>query len=638
MSKGQFRIFCVLATVLSAPVSWAALEIVGAPTLTMDPNGVAPLSGLIEVATNIPSEATLEVTDGIDSWRVRFPDSLLAHSLPLLGLKPDSAYDVNLILSAPGETSVISPLLATTDPLPADFPAITVLASDPIRMEPGFTLTDCLRRDAGDARTSYTIAVDARGELVWYLTRCLRQGIQQLPNGNIIHKVGNTITETDMLGADVKAVPTAYPGDPGTTLHHDLHLTPYGTYLSLSRTGVMIDNFPTSDSDPTAPTATTLVRDEPVVEFAADGSLLNEWLLTEIIDPTRIGYNSLVASPQGVDWAHCNAVVYDPQDDSLVVSARHQDAVFKFSRATGELKWILASPSNWGPAWQPYLLQPVGAPFEWSWHQHAPMYTAAGTIVMFDNGTVRASPFDGSEITQAIDNWSRAVEYEIDETNMEVRQVWEYGKNIAVQLMVTFQGDADWMPTTDNTLLTYSAVIYAGGVVSADLGLGTLHARIVEADHGTPAREVFDLQLHDPDGARITVYRSERIPSLYGSDVVVETIDPVLAAPGMVLDGLRVDQTASGEVVLTWGSSCITSDTDYEIYEGQLGDFTSHAPAFCSTGGATTKTFAPFAGDWYYLVVPTNGVEEGSYGAESGGTERPQGTSVCLGQAFGVCP
>ena len=35
-------------------------------------------------------------------------------------------------------------------------------------------------------------------------------------------------------------------------------------------------------------------------------------------------------------------------------------------------------------------------------------------------------------------------------------------------------------------------------------------------------------------------------------------------------------------------------------YEGVLGDFTSHVPALCSTGGATTATFAPAAGDRYY--------------------------------------
>ena len=48
MSKGQFRSLCVLALILGAPATWAALEITAGPTLTMDPYGVTPLSGLVE--------------------------------------------------------------------------------------------------------------------------------------------------------------------------------------------------------------------------------------------------------------------------------------------------------------------------------------------------------------------------------------------------------------------------------------------------------------------------------------------------------------------------------------------------------------------------------------------------------------
>jgi len=73
MNKGWFRVLCVLGLILGAPATWAALQITAGPTLTMDPYGVTPLSGLVEVTTNIPSQATLEITDGIDSWRVRLP-------------------------------------------------------------------------------------------------------------------------------------------------------------------------------------------------------------------------------------------------------------------------------------------------------------------------------------------------------------------------------------------------------------------------------------------------------------------------------------------------------------------------------------------------------------------------------------
>lgn len=72
------------------------------------------------------------------------------------------------------------------------------------------------------------------------------------------------------------------------------------------------------------------------------------------------------------------------------------------------------------------------------------------------------------------------------------------------------------------------------------------------------------------------------------------------------------------------------------IYEGILGDFASHESRFCSTGGATTETFAPLAGDAYYL--PLNATREGSYGTDSDGAERPQGLDACSPQQFAACP
>jgi hypothetical protein len=45
----------------------------------------------------------------------------------------------------------------------------------------------------------------------------------------------------------------------------------------------------------------------------------------------------------------------------------------------------------------------------------------------------------------------------------------------------------------------------------------------------------------------------------------------------------------------------------------------------------------PAAGNRYYLVVPTNGVVEGSYGLTSEGDERLQGSSACMPQSIASC-
>jgi hypothetical protein len=101
---------------------------------------------------------------------------------------------------------------------------------------------------------------------------------------------------------------------------------------------------------------------------------------------------------------------------------------------------------------------------------------------------------------------------------------------------------------------------------------------------------------------------------------------------------LTISLETSGDVTLSWGTSCLTSDTDYEIYEGTAGLYTTHVPLFCTTSGATNLTFTPSGTDTYYLVVPRTATREGSYGLDSTGTERPPGASVCQTQAVGICP
>ena len=108
------------------------------------------------------------------------------------------------------------------------------------------------------------------------------------------------------------------------------------------------------------------------------------------------------------------------------------------------------------------------------------------------------------------------------------------------------------------------------------------------------------------------------------------------AAPGGRINGLTVNKSG-GNVNLSWFRSCSTADTNYEVYEGSVGSWASHVPVTCATGG-TTSSFAPAAGNRYYLIVPTNGASEGSYGKSSAGVERPASSSACVAQSIGSCP
>ena len=129
---------------------------------------------------------------------------------------------------------------------------------------------------------------------------------------------------------------------------------------------------------------------------------------------------------------------------------------------------------------------------------------------------------------------------------------------------------------------------------------------------------------------------------------VVESCDECVAPAGAVPVGgdlpgtpLLLSKTQTEEIWLAWTASCVTSDSDYAVYEGLLGDFTSHVPvvdSFCTTAGMLTVTIAPTGGNRYYIVVPQGDVREGSYGVDSGRVPRPQSLSACRPQLVEICP
>ena len=112
-----------------------------------------------------------------------------------------------------------------------------------------------------------------------------------------------------------------------------------------------------------------------------------------------------------------------------------------------QIKWILGSHDNWEPKYQPYLLTPIGAHFEWPWSQHhATLYEpdAPGSntidILLFDNGLYRS--FDQATAYPAADSYSMVVHYRINQAAMTVEEVWEYGKEKGSALFSNAMGSA----------------------------------------------------------------------------------------------------------------------------------------------------------------------------------------------------
>jgi hypothetical protein len=94
----------------------------------------------------------------------------------------------------------------------------------------------------------------------------------------------------------------------------------------------------------------------------------------------------------------------------------------------------------------------------------------------------------------------------------------------------------------------------------------------------------------------------------------------------MIPPTIQVDKSTltAGDVTISWEDSCSVGATDVRIYEGTLGNSTSHAGLACTDVGADkTEEVSPSVGSTYYLVVPVDAMNEGSYGFGEEGLDRP---------------
>jgi hypothetical protein len=309
------------------------------------------------------------------------------------------------------------------------------------------------------------------------------------------------------------------------TFHHEIQQMPSGNLLVLSTEMRRIEDYPADPSKPAGGAAPANVIGDIVVEFARDGSIVQQWKLLDMLDVYRVGYDShtpiwniwaYTEVKEGTkDWAHGNSLFYDDSDDSIILSFRHLDAVVKFSRKTGELLWILGTHDGWKDRWKPYLLNPQGD-LEWQYHEHAARMTPQGTLLLFDNGNYRAWP--PGEKQKAKDSYSRVVEYAIDAEAKTVRELWKYGGPGGEIFFSPFISEADLLPQTGNVLVTDGGRVRdKQGNMSDDIQKGHHWARIAEVTHTTPPEKVFEIVVDDPDkdsGIGWAVYRSERLASL----------------------------------------------------------------------------------------------------------------------------
>ncbi len=443
----------------------SGFRFVGAPALRANPS--AGLSTWVDA--ELSREGWLEVRVEVDGreWSVGAeapPRSSTDPSQLVLGLRPDR--DVVLTVvghAADGALTDAVTLTTHTDPLPESMARRIVVEAEPSRMEPGVTLLP---------ENEYLVMLDADGVPCWYVDAVGATQVADRYSGDRIGVLGsrNRFDLLEPSGAlstrwftkqfEGPELPQAHETS-ATALHHDVIELPNGHFLALSIDAELRNEYPTREDQPGS-LAAAHVASEVVVELLPDGTKIDRWALGALLDPQRIGYDSVYGDyweewqfyRRGLfthDALHANSLDYDPSTDTILVSLRHQDALVALGRRSGEIEWIAAPPVNWASPWSDLVLTPPADRASWFYHQHNATFTDRGTVLLFDNGNRRASAYERPAPPSEVE--SRALELAVDPVGRSWSVVWEWSPGTGD--FAGSLGGVQELPETGNRLVTY---------------------------------------------------------------------------------------------------------------------------------------------------------------------------------------
>src|SRR6185312_3855252 len=209
------------------------------------------------------------------------------------------------------------------------------------------------------------------------------------------------------LDTNYEVVDSFKCGNGRITDSHELIVLPNKHALLLSYDPEIIDmrQYVDSTADSSA-----LVFGVIIQEIDEAGDALFEWRNWDHLDrmPYTDAASDINLRQHVIDYIHANSIEKD-FDGNIIFSARHLDAVTKVCWEDGPVKgkilWQFGGKHNMFTITNDTLFPS---------HQHDVRRLPNGHITLFDNGNLHTPPF------------SRAMEYQMDETNMTATVAWHY--------------------------------------------------------------------------------------------------------------------------------------------------------------------------------------------------------------------
>ncbi|KAB7660617.1 aryl-sulfate sulfotransferase [Sutterella seckii] len=320
--------------------------------------------------------------------------------------------------------------------------------------------------------------VDTKGDYRWYLfTNPIysldslyyggdMMGFRQNKDGAFTWGYGQRYVKYDLMGREIwnRRLPISYNDfshslDPAQNGHFFLRVASSNVKLAngqnvrtvrdviaeVDHDGYVVDEFRLFDILDPYRSDVIKALDQGAVCLNIDASKAGKTLSEEDIRKLNESdhYGDIAGTGIGRNWAHVNSVDYDPTDDSIIISSRHQSAIIKIGRDK-KVKWILGAPRGWKGEFAGKVLKPVdhqGKPiactdatceggFDWTWTQHTAFRIDAKSkpgvvyLTAFDNGDARG--MEQPALPEM--KYSRAVVYKVDEKAGTVEQVWTFGE------------------------------------------------------------------------------------------------------------------------------------------------------------------------------------------------------------------
>jgi hypothetical protein len=259
--------------------------------------------------------------------------------------------------------------------LPNDFPNYTFTRYRPVSPK-YFTAS----RDWVPYDEQWGMVFDRYGVPIWWI-HAPAHGTRVLPDGNILWSDRSTLPKDwEIHRLDGSFVRTL--GAVGRQADdHDVQFLPNGDHLVAAH--VRRSNVDTSayggSSDAT-------VLNTELQRVTPSGQLVWSWRSWEHISLSETpSYRWPWAIDHGYDIEHWNSI--EPAGDSVIVSFRNLDAVYKIRRSTGNIVWKLGGTRT------PKSLKVIGDSRGYTFGaQHDPRLLGDGTLTVFDNRTNLGQP------------------------------------------------------------------------------------------------------------------------------------------------------------------------------------------------------------------------------------------------------